>query len=264
MRLTRLLTFGIAAIAWAAPPREEARQHFERARQLYEEHDDSGEAAVEAEIEFRLALSRDPRFAPAIAYLGFLADDHQQAQPAETYYRRALAIDDRCAEARVGLARIEMRAGRVNNALRELRQAVADNPTNTLALAELAFTLSSDAAHPTSEMWEEAIRSWQVLVGLDRDDRDSHHQLAKALEHQGRWFEAETHYREVLRIGQTDKDSDVWVYSVHGDVAQMLERQEKYADAIREYEALLRSDGVGDEEIKNARTRIAALKPQKR
>jgi hypothetical protein len=40
----------------------------------------------------------------------------------------------------------------------------------------------------------------------------------------------------------------------------MLEHQEKYADAIREYEALLRSDGVGDEEIKNARTRIAALR----
>jgi hypothetical protein len=42
----------------------------------------------------------------------------------------------------------------------------------------------------------------------------------------------------------------------------MLERQEKYAEAIREYEALLKSDGIGDEEIKNARTRIAALKPQ--
>jgi hypothetical protein len=53
---------------------------------------------------------------------------------------------------------------------------------------------------------------------------------------------------------------DVWVYSVHTNVAKMLERQGKYQEAIREYEALMVSEGVGDQEIHDAKARIEALK----
>jgi hypothetical protein len=36
---------------------------------------------------------------------------------------------------------------------------------------------------------------------------------------------------------------DVWVYSVHLSVAKMLEKQGKYQEAIREYEAFIASEG---------------------
>jgi hypothetical protein len=43
----------------------------------------------------------------------------------------------------------------------------------------------------------------------------------------------------------------------------MLERQGKYQQAIREYEALIVSDGVGDQEISDAKARIEVLKNQR-
>ena len=263
MRQLVFISLGLAVIAWAAPQNDEARKHFELGRGAYEAHDDSGESAAQAEAEFRRALELDPKFAPALAYLGFLAADNQKLQEAEDSYRRALAIDSRCAEAQLGMARLDLQAGHRAEALRKLRQAVSENPEHPLVLHELAYTLTTEMSHPTREAWDEAIRCLQVLLKLDKDDRDAHQQLAEAFEHEGRWAEAERHYREVLRIGQTEEDMDVWVYSVHTNVAQMLEKQGKYREAIREYEALMVAEGVGDQEIHDAKARIEILKHQK-
>lgn len=260
MRQLVFISLGLAVITWAAPQNDEARKHFEIGRGAYEAHDDSGESAAQAEAEFRRALELDPKFAPALAYLGFLAADNQKLQEAEDAYRRALVIDTHCAEAQLGMARLDLQAGRRAEALRKLRQAVSENPEHPLALRELAYTLSAETSHPTREAWDEAIRCWQVLLKLDKDDRDAHQQLAEAFEHEQRWVDAERHYREVLRIGQTDEDMDVWVYSVHLSVAHMLERQGKYQEAIREYEAFIASEGPGDQEIREAKARIEALK----
>jgi tetratricopeptide (TPR) repeat protein len=260
MRQVVFIWLGLAAITWAGPQNDEARKHFEIGRGAYEAHDDSGESAAQAEAEFRRAVELDPKFATALAYLGFLAADNQKLQEAEDAYRRALAIDSHCAEAQLGMARLDAQAGRRPDALRKLRQSVSDHPEHPLILRELAFTLTTETSHPTREAWDEGIRCWQVLLKLDKDDRDAHQQLAQAFEHEGRWAEAEWHYREVLRIGQTDEDMDVWVYSVHTNVAQMLEKQGKSQEAIREYEALLVSEGVGDQEIQYAKARIEVLK----
>lgn len=94
---------------------------------------------------------------------------------------------------------------------------------------------------------------------MDRNDRESHYDLARALRRFARWSEAEPHFREVLRIGQTKEDSDVWVYAVHGELAEALANQGKNAEAIREYRALIASEGAGDEEIRRAKQAIEAL-----
>lgn len=263
MRQLALISLALVTSMWAGPQNEEARKHFESGRNLYEAHDDSGESAAEAEAEFRRAVELDPKFAPALAYLGFIAADNQKLQEAEDAYRRALAIDSHCAEAQLGMARLDLLAGRRADALRKLRQAVSENPEHPLILGELAFNLTTETSHPTREAWDEAIRCWQVLLKLDKDNRDAHQQLAEAFEHEQRWAEAEWHYREVLRIGQTDEDMDVWVYGVRLNVAQMLERQGKYQEAIREYEAFIASEGPGDQEIREAKARIEGLKNRK-
>lgn len=248
-----------AAVFPAAPQKTGAGAHFERGRLLYEEHDDSGEALREAEGEFRRALALNPRFAAALAYLGFIAAEQDRVKDAEAAYRKALELDPRSPEARVGLARLNIRNGRQQDAVAQLREAVAFGPTNRLALRELAAVLSGENFQPTDATWREAIRCWETLAGLDPDQRDAHYDLARAYRRFGRWSDAEREYREVLRIGQTPDDLDVWVYSVHGDLAEMLEKQGKSAQAIEEYRALIASQGAGDEEIANARSRIQAL-----
>jgi len=237
-----------------------AQVHFERGQALFEEHDDSGEALRLASLEFRRALALEPGMAAAVAYLGLIAAEDGRSAEAESGYRKALEMDPKCAEARVGLAGLHLRAIRNREAIGELRRAVADRPEHRMARRELASALTQENSKPTVEMWREAIESWQALVGLDGNDRDAHHELAKAYEQIGRWAEAERHYREVLRIGQTPEDSDVWVYSVHTNVAEMCEKQGKWGEALREYEALIESEGAGAEEVHQARVRIERLK----
>ena len=237
-----------------------AQVHFERGQALFDEHDDTGEALALAALEFRQALALEPRLAAAVAYLGLIAAEDGHSAEAESDYRKALEMDPKCAEARVGLAWLHLRAARNREAIGELRRAVADRPEHRMARRELASALTQENSKPTAEMWREAVESWQTLVGLDGNDRDAHHALAKAYEQAGRWGEAERHYREVLRIGQTPEDSDVWVYSVHTNAAEMCEKQGKWGEAMREYEALIESEGAGAEEVHHARLRIERLR----
>lgn len=250
----------VIAILAALAQAPDARVHFERGQALFEEHDDTGEALALAALEFRQALALEPRLAAAVAYLGLIAADDGHTAEAEAAYRKALEMDPKCAEARVGLAGLHLRATRNREAIAELRRAVADRPEHRMARRELASALTQENSKPTAEMWREAVECWQTLVGLDPNDRDAHHSLAKAYEQDGRWAEAERHYREVLRIGQTPEDSDVWVYSVHTNVAKMCEKQGKRAEAVREYQALIESEGAGAEEVHHARVRIERLR----
>ena len=109
-------------------------------------------------------------------------------------------------------------------------------------------------------MWREAMDYWSRLVRLDTSDRDSQYSLAKAYMRFGEWTAAENRFREVLRIGETPADSDVWVYSVHNELAMALEKQGRFEDAIREYEKLAAAEGAGEQEIARARARIAELR----
>ena len=254
-----ILLLGVPLLA----QRPEARRHLTEGIGLFHEHDDTGDALVEAQGEFAAALRLEPRYAEARAYQGLIDLEMEHESDAEAAFREALSWDPKCAEALVGQARVKMKHAPVRESLPLLRQAVAAAPRNALAQRELALTLTGGTLATTPEMWKEAMECWRVLIALDRNDRDSHYDLARALRRFARWSEAEAHFREVLRIGQTKEDSDVWVYTVHGELAEMLANQGKNAEAIREYQALIASEGPGDEEIRHAREAIEALQKRR-
>jgi tetratricopeptide (TPR) repeat protein len=254
-----LLLLGVASPAQSP----EARSHLAQGVGLFHEHDDSGDALVEAQNEFAAALRLQPRYAAARAYQGLIDLEMGHEPDAEAAFREALSWDPKCAEALVGQARLNQKAQPPREWLPLLRKAVAVAPRNALARRDLAYALTAEAVNPTPEMWKEAMECWRVLIAIDRDDRDSHYDLARALRRFARWKEAEPHFREVLRIGQTNEDSDVWVYTVHGELAEVLANQGKTAEAIREYQALMASEGPGDEEIRRARVAIEALQKRR-
>lgn len=238
----------------------EALRHFKNGQGFFEEHDDSGEALLEAEREFQLALKADPAFASAQAYLGLIALGAEHQEQARAIFEKALQMDANCAEARVGLAQLAMGRAQWREAIELLRRAVLGAPRNGLALDRLAWALTAENQQPTDAMWREAMGYWTRLIRMDKNDRDSQHALARAHVRFGEWKDAERGFREVLRIGQTPEDSDVWIYSVHGELANTLEQQGRFEEAIREYEKLVAAQGAGEQEIAEARERIVALR----
>ncbi len=262
-RYTACMTLRLLCFLWCAlilGQTREALRHFNNARGLFGVHDDSGDALAEAEREFHLALRADPRFAAAQAYLGLIALESERKEEARADFEKALQMDANCAEARVGLAQLAMERAQWTEAIELLRRAVLGAPRNQLALEQLAWALTAENHQPTDAMWREAMGYWSRLVAMDKNDRDSQYALAKAHVRFGEWHDAERGFREVLRIGQTSEDSDVWVYSVHGELAKDLEKQGRFQEAIREYEKLAAAEGAGEQEIAEAKERIAELR----
>jgi len=253
-----LITLLFSAALFGQSP--EARRHFTNGVDLFGEHDDTGDALREADVEFAAALRIQPRYCAARAYQGLIALELSQEPEAEKALREALSWDSKCAEALVGLAELSQRRRKPAESLALLRQAVAVAPRNPLARRQLGYVLANEEAKPSPAIMREAIECFHVLTSLDRNDRDAHYALAHAYRYLGQWREAEPEFREVLRIGQTKDDSDVWVYSVHGELAEALAKQSKNAEAIREYEALVASEVAGDEEIRRAREAIETLR----
>ena len=249
----------IAAMPAAAQRDTAAQAHFDRGRALYERDDDSGEAMRQAEKEFRNAVRLDSRYAAATAYLGLIAAANRKPAEAAALYRKALAWDRNCAEAYVGLGRLRMEDGNRDLALAEYRRAVSADPNNILARRVLAEALTTTGAQPAAAELREAIECWQTLIRLDRNDREAHHELAQDYKKLSQWPEAEGELREVLRIGQLPDDIVAWVYSVHSELAQVLEKQGRIDEALREYQALIDSPGAADDEINSAKERIESL-----
>lgn len=217
--------------------------HFEQGVQLFNEHDDTGEALAEAEKEFQFIVRISPRYAPAHAYLGLIALERQQPERAETFIKQALAIDFSCPEAHVGKARLLRLRSQWEQSLAELRLAVQLAPTSMIALNELTITLLHGAEQdpPSAERINEALPYLNKIVEFDHDARQAHFDLAESYERLGRLRDAVPHYREVLRIGQLPDDGDVWVYTVHETVAGCLERLGEYEQAWKELELYLAS-----------------------
>ncbi len=249
----------------ASPQDTSLTAHFEQAVKLFNEHDDSGEALEEAEKKFHFILSLNPRYAPAHAYLGLIALERQQSERAEIFIKQSLAIDFHCPEAHIGTARLLRMKSKWEEGLAELRLAVKFAPISMIALNELTITLLHGAEQqpPSSERMKEALPYLKKIIELDRDARQAHFDLAESYERLGRLRDAVTHYREVLRIGQTPDDLDVWVYTVHETVAGCLEKLGEYEQAQKELEsylAILKEIGSDKETIMAVEQRIRELR----
>ncbi len=236
---------------------------FNRAVGLYETHDDSGEALEEAEKEFAAVLKLNPRHAPARAYQGLIALGNQKPEVAEAAFRDALGFDPNCPEARVGRVRLFRQRRQWAESYKEAHLAVQLAPTSILARWELVSVLLHRAEAPVTDAERtEATPHLQKIIDLDPDARQAHLVLAELYERQKRLRDAITHYNEVLRIGQTEEDMDVWVYEINNTVAGCYERLGDYPQAIeflKQYLDALKELGADEETLKATEQRIAEL-----
>ena len=236
---------------------------YAHAVDLFYEHDDTGEALDEARNEFATIVHADPRHAPSLAYLGIIALEKNSLRSADSLLTLALASDSTCPEAHVGRAQWFRQRQHWQEGFNEARRAVTLAPKSALARRELVTELLHRVETPVTERdLKEAIPHLQTLLEFDANDRDAHHDLAQSYEQLKRWKEAAIEYQEVLRIGQTSEDMDVWVYTVHLDAARCFENFGDFKQAVEElkfYVDAIKELGSDNEEIKNIIEQIHQL-----
>jgi tetratricopeptide (TPR) repeat protein len=262
------LAIAVAAIGLSLPPQTSPARNvtaeFDRAVALFNAHDDTGEALAEAEQAFGRVVALQPRHAAGRAYLGLIALERGETSAAEAAFRDALSIDARCPEARVGRVRLLRVRGEWRASYDEARLAVRLAPTSVLALWELVAVLYHRAEAPVGDAERnEAVPLLLRIVALQKVPREAHMDLADIYREQGRWRDAIPHYREVLRIGQTAEDSDVWVYEVNRTVADCYEKLGDSAHAVEyleRYGRELAAVGAPPETIREIELRIARLR----
>jgi tetratricopeptide (TPR) repeat protein len=241
---------------------------YAHAVELFYEHDDTGEALAEATNEFAIIVHADPRHAPSLSYLGMIALEKNNLRSADSLLTLALASDSTCPEAHVGRAQWFRQRQYWQEGFNEARRAITLAPASALARRELVIELLHRVETPITERDViEAIPHLQKLLEFDANDRDAHHDLAQSYEQLKRWKEAAIEYREVLRIGQTSEDMDVWVYTVHLDAARCFENFGDFRHAVEElklYVEALKELGSDNEEVKKITEQIHQLEQKDR
>lgn len=118
-----LVRRALAAAPWIAD------LHYRLGLLRFEEGD-----LLEAESELRRSFDLDPRRPEALVLLGDVARRRGDRSRAEDLYRRALGLGGRVAETRTALAALSLEAGRLDDATREIDEALDDKPADPEAL----------------------------------------------------------------------------------------------------------------------------------
>lgn len=130
------------------------------------------------------------------------------------------------AEAPTNLGAAYFTAGRTDEAVVQLRNALDMDPGFTYAHLFLGRALSQQERH------DEAVEHFEQVIDDQPDNADAHHHLGYALAKLGRSDEAVAHYSEVVRLQPDNADARFNLGVLH-DVAG------RTAEAVREYRAAI-------------------------
>ncbi len=145
---------------------------------------------------------------------------------ARVEFRKALALDDRNADALLNLAGIERAEGRLADAERLVKRALQVDPFSIGALAQLAEIARDQGNLP------EAVRLFEEALAIDDSLPFLHQGYGDVLQRAGRFVEAEEAFKLVLQL---DPDS----FKAHYNLGVTYGNQGKIDEAVAEYEKAL-------------------------
>ena len=152
----------------------------------------------------------------ADANLGAILNALGRVEEAETYLRRAIALDPQARRAYLNLSKALYKQARYEEALDAARVAVQQDPEYAKARLNLSAALYKQARY------EEALDAARVAVQQDPKYAKAQANLGAILNALGRAEEAETHLRRAIALDPQDVDL----------FAQVLMRQGRYQEAM--------------------------------
>ncbi|MCA1615658.1 MAG: tetratricopeptide repeat protein [Acidobacteria bacterium] len=156
---------------------------------------------VDAAEAFGRAVEFDPKFAPALAYLGITLAEQGQFTEAVPFYERAVAADERLAVARylVADAMLKQAAPDTARAEAHLARAVALDPSFVparLSLAKLYFG---------ANRLEEAAGHLRQVVAAQPGLAEAHYQLGRVYQRLKRTADAQAAFAAFKRLSDTQE-----------------------------------------------------------
>jgi TolB-like protein/DNA-binding winged helix-turn-helix (wHTH) protein/tetratricopeptide (TPR) repeat protein len=202
----------------------------------------AAEALAESERAAKRALAIDDRVAEAWAALaGVKMLRDWDWSGAEAALRRAVALDPASSEVRMWYSNLLTALGRFEAGLEEARRARDQDPVSVQMNRNLAWTLAK------ARRYEEAITEYQKALELDPSVSFTRQGLAWVYCFQGRYAEA---LAEFERAGVSEHDPHrAYALAASGQRARALEAVRRLeADGADSYFVAMPYAGLGDEE----------------
>ncbi len=192
---------------------------------------------ADAEAAFREAVKLAPDLAEVHLDLGLVLGKEGKQQEAIASLTKATELDPKAASAHMFLGIFLYQANRRDEAIQALNQELLLNPKNVEALTWLGI-VELAAGHP-----ERAVNPFDQAAEITPNDLN-------VLEYRGKAHSlvAQESYARMARLNPNS-------WQVHKVQAELYAESDKYAEAIKEYEAAIRDEqnngdlyeGLGDE-----------------
>jgi len=160
----------------------------------------------------------------------FGGDLDQAVESHETAVRSLEEIDSEdLAEKQMRLALLYKMAGRTDEALEQLKEAIAHKPDLAAAHSNFGNLLYG------LERYDEAEEEYREAIRANPDDATAHYNLGNLLKYLKRYDEAEKEYREAIRADPDDAKA-------HSNLGNLLKYLKRYDEAEKEYREAIRAD----------------------
>jgi TolB-like protein len=164
------------------------------------------------------ALSLDGTLAEAHAILGVVAHEHEwDHRRAEREYRQALALNSSCVLAHQTYAELLTHAGRIEEALGQIREAQRLDPQSRIVDSLRGWVLYY------GRRYDEAIEHLRHVVAANPDFIPAHSYLGWAYDRKGMVAEARAEYDRVRALSADGTSRYMWDFGKSGRQLQELE-----------------------------------------
>lgn len=189
-----------------------------------------------AETEYRRAIKEDPGNAEAHYRLGSLADQLGNTVGAEKEYRAALQVNAQHAAAQAALADILIKRGvgarrksRLDEARRELEEAVKVHPGSSLAHFELGVT------YQEAGQIAQAVQEYQAAVKADIENVAAQLRLGQGHNTQKHYESAAAAFRAVLAKNPEEAEAYAGLGVAYFHLGQPEQAKHSFEQAVRKH-----------------------------
>ena len=184
-------------------------------------------------LETMTALN--PADARAQADLAYFYLQIGNVESAQARWRDSIRIDPAFAAGHYDLGTLLMNQGRLDEALTHLREAVRLEPNHSEAHNNIGSILVRLARQP------EAIAEFRAAIEAMPGNAEAHYNLARQFEERGDLGEAVEHYQQAVAL-KLDASDVLFTARLQANLAMLLGRQRRFAEALPHYEEALKQD----------------------